>query len=655
MKLLDSIRELLGKKLEQRSLTVESVFGAFQPGVMVPAPAGVDVNGTTAMSISAVWNAVNLIAGSGVASIPLKVFKETEKGREDASSHYLYRLVHDEPNKYMTSFTFRETLMHHVLLWGNAYAEIEWDRSGRPVALWPLSPIEMQVTVENGEPVYRYKGQKLDSTDLIHVPGLGFDGIKGYSVISMARQSFGLAIATERYGGSFFGNGAWPGLVATYPNALSPAARKNLTDSLNSLHRGPDRAHSTMILEEGATVTKVGIPPEDAQFLETRNFSVVEVARWFNIPPHKIKDMGRATWGNAEQMNVQFVVDCLRPWYVKLEQEFNRKLVSKEQRGVICIEFIPEGLLRGDIATRYASYATGRQWGFLSVNEIRKFENMNPLPAEIGDQYLAPANMVPADQLGAEPDPAPAPAADAPPDQAGAVRASIRAIVVEAAYRMARKEANEARRAAKSPEKLQAWAERFYVDHVEQLVEAVGPSLRALYQSSGVAEPNLQAVFGAISRRHAEAILTLPASSRQEQEVEKLVSGWEVHLPVEISDLAGGRCDVRAETKSSASPSNISLTVNVPPGSTVIENRMESAPSPVIHVAPAHVTVSPSQINVTPEIRAVMPAIQNVRIIGSVDTETKITAVPKPPDTLTSVLSRDSEGRPTKVLHESKG
>lgn len=538
MKLLDSIRDLLGKRIETRSLTAESVFGAFAPSILSPAPAGVDVNGTSAMTISAVWNAVNLIAGSGVASIPLKVYKEAGDSREEATSHYLYRLVHDEPNPFMTSFTFRETLMHHVLLWGNAYAEIEWDRAGRPIGLWPLSPTQMQVTVENGDPVYRYNGKPISASDILHVPGLGFDGIKGYSVITMARHSFGLALATERYGGAFFGNGAWPGLVAVHPGALSATAKKNLQESLDQKHRGPDRAHSTLVLEEGVKVEKVGIPPEDAQFLETRSFSVVEVARWFNVPPHKIKDMGRATWGNAEQMNVEFVVDCLRPWYVRLEQEFNRKLVSKAQRGEICIEFVPAGLLRGDIATRYASYATGRQWGFLSVNEIRKWENLNPLPAEIGDQYLAPANMTPADQLGKTPEPAPEPAAPDPAVSAG-VRASIRSIVIEAAARMARKEANEARRASKSPEKLQAWAERFYQDHSDQLLEAVGPSLRALCQSSGAAEPDLGVVLGAISRRHAEAILTLPASSRQEQEVEKLVSGWEVHLPVEISDLGG--------------------------------------------------------------------------------------------------------------------
>jgi len=540
MKLFDSIRELLGSKLEQRSLTTENVFGAFQPGGLVPTPAGVEVNGTTAMTISAVWNAVNLIAGSGVASIPLKVFKASGEGREAATSHYLYRMVHEEPNRYMTSFSFRETLMHHVLLYGNAFAEIEWDRAGRPIALWPISPTAIQVTIENGEPVYRYNGKPLNPSDLIHVPGLGFDGVKGYSVITMARHSFGLALATERFGGAFFGNGAWPGLVAVHPGALSPTAKRNLQESIDDKHRGPDRAHSTLILEEGVKVEKVGIPPEDAQFLETRNFSVVEVARWFNVPPHKIKDMGRATWGNAEQMNVEFVVDCLRPWYVRLEQEFNRKLVSKAQRGEISIEFVPEGLLRGDIATRYASYATGRQWGFLSVNEIRKYENLNPLPPEIGDQYLAPANMTPAEKLGEEPASTPHKEPVAEPAAASAgVRASIRAIVIEAAARMARKEANEARRASKSPEKLQAWAERFYGDHAEQLAEAVGPSLRALCQSSGAAEPDLVAVLGVISKRHAEAILTLPASSRQEQEVEKLVSGWEVHLPVEISDLGG--------------------------------------------------------------------------------------------------------------------
>jgi len=350
MSFLDSMRAAV--TFERRSLTSDSVFGAFSPSMTTSTPAGVEVNGTTAMSVSAVWNAVNLIAGSGVASIPLKVFRDREGGREEAKDHSLYRLVHDEPNKYMTSFSFRETLMHHVLLWGNAYAEIEWDGAGRPVALWPLSPNEMTITVSGGVPLYRYKGQVIKAEDVVHIPGLGFDGIQGYSVITMARQSFGLAIATERYGAAFFGNGAWPGLVASFPNALTDASRKNLRESLNAMHQGPHRAHGTMVLEEGAKIDKVGIPPEDAQFLETRSFSVVEVARWFNCPPHKIKDMGRATWGNAEQMNVEFVVDCLRPWYVRIEQEMNRKLVRKAQRGSVYIEFVPEGLLRGDHATR---------------------------------------------------------------------------------------------------------------------------------------------------------------------------------------------------------------------------------------------------------------------------------------------------------------
>lgn len=352
------------------------------------------------MTYTAVYACVRILAET-IASLPLLVYERMPRGKQRAPTHPLYPLLHDAPNDEMTSFTFRETMMSHLLLWGNAYAEIEWDNGGRPRALWPLLPdrtfprrnqetlnLEYVTTLTDGSQVV------LPKEKVLHIPGLGFDGLVGYSPIHMARQAIGLGMATEKFGSLFFGQGTNLGGIAEHPNALSDKAYERLEKSLNETYSGLGRSHRILLLEEGMKFQKLGIPPEEAQFLETRKFQTNEIARIYRVPPHLIGDLERATFSNVEQQSIDFAVHTIRPWLVRWEQAINSRMLFNSDR--FFSEFIMDGLLRGDIKSRYDAYAVGRQNGWLSANDIREMENMNPI--EGGDVYLVNGNMIPADQ-----------------------------------------------------------------------------------------------------------------------------------------------------------------------------------------------------------------------------------------------------------------
>ncbi len=303
----------------------------------------------------------------------------------------------------MTSFEFRETMMGHLLLWGNAYAEIEWGADGWPVALWPLLPHRMQVERVDGELKYKYTpptGGAVDLADyrVFHLRGLSGDGIVGYSPIKLAKEAIGLGLATEEFGARFFGNDATPGGVLTHPGVLTDDAYDRITKSWNKAHGGLSKSHRMAVLEEGITYEAVGIPPEDAQFLETRAFQLSEIARIYRVPPHMIADLDKATFSNIEHQALEFVTNSLRPWLVRWEQAIARDLFPPEDNGRYFSEFIIAGLLRGDIKSRYEAYSVGRQNGWLSANDVRLLENMNPI--EDGDVYLVPLNMIPASDVG---------------------------------------------------------------------------------------------------------------------------------------------------------------------------------------------------------------------------------------------------------------
>jgi HK97 family phage portal protein len=367
---------------------------------------GKAVNERTAMQTSAVYACVRILAES-VAGLPLHVYERTANGSKSTKpSHPLYRLLHDEPNREMTSFVFRETLMSHLLLWGNAYAQIIRDGRGFPIALYPLLPDRMAVDRnESGELVYTYqsdKGQvKLRRENVLHIPGLGFDGLIGYSPIAMAKNAVGLALATEDYGAAFFANGANPGGVLEHPGVIKPEQADRLRESWQSQFGGAN-AHKVAVLEEGLKFHQMSIPPEQAQFLETRKFQINEIARIFRVPPHMVGDLEKSSFSNIEQQSLEFVKYTLDPWVVRWEQSLQQALILPSEKATIFIKFNLDGLLRGDYQSRMQGYSTGIQNGFMSVNDVRGLEDMNLLTSEEGgDLHFVNGNMVKLADVGA--------------------------------------------------------------------------------------------------------------------------------------------------------------------------------------------------------------------------------------------------------------
>ena len=365
---------------------------------------GKAVNERTALQTTAVYACVRILAET-IAALPLHTYQHTPGGKEKAAEHPLYYLLHSEPNPEMTSFVFRETLMGHLLLWGNAYAQIIRDGRGRVVGLYPLLPNKMIVNRnDQGQLYYQYEKDGflyiLNRHEVLHIPGLGFDGLLGYSPIAMAKNAIGMAIATEEYGAKFFANGANPGGVLEHPGVVKDPAR--IRESWNAVYQGSGNAHRVAVLEEGMKFQSIGIPPEQAQFLETRKFQINEIARIFRIPPHMIGDLEKSSFSNIEQQSLEFVMYTLDPWVVRWEQAIQRALFSESEKRQFFVKFNVDGLLRGDYESRMNGYAVGRQNGWLSSNDIRELENLNRIPAELGgDLYLINGNMTKLADAGA--------------------------------------------------------------------------------------------------------------------------------------------------------------------------------------------------------------------------------------------------------------
>lgn len=357
---------------------------------------GKPVNERTAMQTTAVYACVRILA-EAVASLPLHVYEyQDDGGKKLVHDHPLYYLLHDEPNPEMTSFVFRETLMSHLLIWGNAYAQVIRDGAGRVLGLYPLLPDKMEVQRDDRGNIYyvysrnsdenpmfkEYGNIKLKAEDVLHIPGLGFDGLIGYSPIAMAKNAVGMTLACEEYGASFFANGANPGGVLEHPGVLKDPSK--VRESWNSVYRGVNNAHKIAVLEEGMKYQQIGIPPEEAQFLETRKFQINEIARLYRIPPHMVGDLDKSSFSNIEQQSLEFVKYTLDPWVIRWEQSLQRSLLLPGEKGKYFIKLNVDGLLRGDYQSRMNGYAVGRQNGWFSANDIREMENMNPIPDEEG-------------------------------------------------------------------------------------------------------------------------------------------------------------------------------------------------------------------------------------------------------------------------------
>jgi HK97 family phage portal protein len=369
----------------------------------MPTTTGIHVNERSAMQLSVVYACVRVLSES-LAALPWLLHRRLPGGgKERALDHPLYKLIHDRPNPELSSFNFRELLEVHRLLYGNAFAEIETSRGGQVIGLWPLlSDRTQKVKLDDGKKVVithvAGQPQAIAADRVLHIPGLGFDGLNGLSPIKMAAQAIGVALAAEEFAARWFGSGARPSMILSHPAKLSTQAAERIRESAEQNNAGLSQSHRIMVLEEAMKAERWGVPANEAQFIETQKWQADQIARVYRVPPHKVGLLDRATNNNIEHQDIEFVRDTLLPTARRWEQPTEHALLRESERDEHDIEFLFDALLRGDSETRHKVYAAGRQWGYFSANDVREMENLNPI--EGGNIYMMPVNMVPADQAG---------------------------------------------------------------------------------------------------------------------------------------------------------------------------------------------------------------------------------------------------------------
>ena len=414
-------------QLTRRWFSPQASYGsleerAFASAVQALNASGIHVSQHTALGLAAVWACVRVISES-LAMLPIDVVQKSVGRREVLDNDLRAWLLNATPDGEITAFTFREHLAAHALLWGNAYAEIRRDMSERPAALSLITPDRVRPRRDDAGALYyevhngEGRTELIAARDMLHVRGLGWDGVEGYSVVSQAAQSLGLTKAMETFGAGFFGNGTHPAGVLTTEAKLTEEQIRQMREQWEATHQGAARSNKTAILGGGLKWESITMPLEDAQFLEGRRFQVLEVARWFRVPPHLLAELDRATHTNIEQEQLAFVTHCLMPWAVRIESEINIKLFGRNQQGRQMVKHNFGALLRGDLKSRYEAYQIARQNGWMNADEIRALEDRNPLPGGEGEQYIVPANAALMDELEARAERAeqpPAPPAAAP-------------------------------------------------------------------------------------------------------------------------------------------------------------------------------------------------------------------------------------------------
>jgi HK97 family phage portal protein len=445
--------------------------------------AGIDVTVNTAMTLSAVFAAVNFW-GETVGSLPLHVYRKTgDDGREIAAEHPANWLLHTEPNAGYTAKVFRRQLEIYRLLWGNAYAWVHWDARGAAGWLELIEPWRVQVFRNPSEQMLRYRldgNFDVPGSDMLHIPGIGFDGLSGQSVISYAREQMGAAIAMQNHAAKFFGNGAQPSGLLEHPGVLKPEARAQLRADWEAVHGGASGSNKVAVLWEGMSYKPISIPNEDAQFLESRQFEVTEIARWFNLPPHVLRDLTRSTNNNIEHQGIELVVYSLLPVLVTYEQEFDRKLLAPPK---LFSKHNVNGLLRGDANSRANYYASLLNAGIVTINEVRRWEELNPVPD--GDTHFVPLNMVPLEiavEGPEEPEPTETPTApeddsedDSEDETMAAIRGKQLALLRKEFSRLLALEANMLRKAAATPSRFLAAVDELHAKQAERLNDALLP------------------------------------------------------------------------------------------------------------------------------------------------------------------------------------
>ena len=389
MTLLERITNVFTpKKTEKRNLSFNSIF---------PQVNSFDTD--KALTLTAVWCAIRLLSES-VSSLPISVYTKRNNGDklEDTKSP-IYKLIKYKPNYYQNKITFFEFIMLSICTDGNGYAQIVRNNSGTPVQLLCIDPEKVTVVVNNNELFYQVNdGRVLDSADMLHIKTITDDGVTGLSPIDQCAKALKWSESLEEFGSTFFSNGAKPSSILQTDRALSDTALQRLKNSFNNNYGNLKNSNSTIVLEEGLSFKPISISPEQAQFLSSRQFSIEEVARIFNVPPHLLKDLSKSSVNNIEMQSQEFVTYTLMPYITRIEEEMNLKLFRTNELGKTFVEFNVNGLLRGDVKSRTEAYKTAITNGYMSINEVRQKENMNSI--EGGDKHFMQMNMTTIDKIG---------------------------------------------------------------------------------------------------------------------------------------------------------------------------------------------------------------------------------------------------------------
>lgn len=462
-------------------------YGAIGGGTSA---AGVTINRETALTYSPVWRAVNLISRD-LAKLPLHVYRRVGGGKERATDLPVYTLLRRKPNSEMTSYVFRQTLCFHALMEGNAYAYIDRAGDGTPAELIPLPPGTCSPVRVAGKLMYQVtiNGQTraVAPDNMIHVKGLSVDGLLGYRLYAKAKNSLGLGIAAEEFGSRYFSNGAEPSAVLEMPNKMSPEAIANLKASWNAKHQGVENSHKLAVIEEGGKLNIIGNNARNAQLIETRQFSIREVANWFGVPPHKLGDTTRTAYASLEQENQSYLDDALDPWLVAFEEEFHDKLLTEQQKQSddYLVEFLRQALVRANLTDRTAFYNGALQAGWMNRDEVRGLENLNPLPNNEGQKFFIPLNMALSggpggvtDKDGGEDPGEPDVTDETDPTRSRA--GTARAIVRASAQRMAIRIETHAKKAQKAGQNLEKWGQNDLISaHRSVILNAIRPGIDA--------------------------------------------------------------------------------------------------------------------------------------------------------------------------------
>jgi HK97 family phage portal protein len=532
---------------------------------------GLQVSEQGALAYTALYSCVQVVADA-IACLPVRLYRREPNGDQVIiTDQPVAMLLGLEPNGEMGAASFKASLQGWTLTWGNGFAEIERNNAGLPIALHPLGPNRIVPQRRTGDGRIQYYVTRaaiaspylleqtateaiIDQDDMFHIAGLGFDGIIGYSPVSMAREAIGLGLGAEAYGARFFGNDTTPGGVLEHPKTVKDPDK--LRKQFEASQSGTNQRR-VAVLEDGLTWKSVGIPPQDSQFLETRKFQRSEICSLYRVPPHKIGDLDRATNNNIEQQEMQFVTDCLQGWLVRWEQEANRKLLTREQRAAgYFFEFDLDERLRGDMLARFQAYAQARNWGWMSANDVLRRERKNRIGGPEGDIYLSPGNMInaatlaapaaagnPGWTLPASQDPKPTaatvadPATPPPADRAidaQRVLANFRSMLTSTASRAVRKESQALRRAGKKPDTFTATATEFYKDHADHIRSVMIEPATAFADILGITFGTVrQAVDHAADKAVARAREELPAIAA---DVDGAMDRWEATKATEIAD-----------------------------------------------------------------------------------------------------------------------